>query len=846
MKKLLLFGLMMLGGTAMAQITQAPPVIHICDTDNDFSEVVDLTVNESVIPISPTGEYTFTYYLTQEDAENEINPIANPMAYTYMGNGTGVYVRVETNNGLDYEIQNQGIIMGFVPQADTAPNMIAYESPSDGVAQFDLTLQNPLINGNPGYQFKYYLSQADAAAGTAQLMPGLFTNTSNPQTVWVRVEDSATGCFNLTSFQVQVVDGVDAIINIPDANFLAAIIDQGYDLNSDGQIQASEANFIQALDVHSNNIADLTGVNFFPNQTYLNAIGNQITQVNIAGLQHLGELNLGSNQITSITLSDLPVLAVLSVRENDLEGLDVSGLPGLGELDLEGNANLEHLNVKNGVPGQISIMLGVVNTTDLEYLCADEDDIAPYYDILTTQYGMELYVSSYCTFAPSGNYNTLSGNVIFDANGNGCDATDATQSLIKLQISLNGVYLGSTFTNFSGAYSFPVTVEGVYTIAPQLENMSIFNITPAQADVAVTTIDNSNANQSFCIVPNGVHPDVEVVIAPVTNAQPGFDAQYIVTYRNKGNQMLSGAVTLNFDDARLDYVAADTAPATVAANALTWNYTSLLPFEYRYVLVTFNLNGPMETPAINNGDILPYSVAVTPSAGDETPADNNFVFNQTVTGSFDPNNIICLEGSNVSPAAIGEYLHYIVNFENTGTAPATFIVVKHEINPADYDVESLQVMGASHAVLTRVQGNKVEFYFDAINLGASDHGNILFKIRSKNTLQANESVLNKANIFFDYNFPIETNDAVTTFQLLSRGDFGQETISLYPNPTSGIVNIKSAAGIDKVELYDLQGRLLQVQQNGADTVDLSGRAKGIYFIKIATASGIKTEKIVLE
>lgn len=849
MKKNLLFGLLMMCGAAFAQPDiQTPPVIMTCDVNNDFAEAVDLTVNEQVVlnGLNPAN-YNISYYVTQQDAEDAINPITNPTAFIYTGNGAGVYVRVESvTDTTDFAVVNQGIMLGFVPIANTPPNMIMYESPSDGFASFILSQQNPLINGNPAYQFMYYLNQADAVAGTNQLLPGSFTNTTNPQTVWVRVQDPASGCWNLASFQLIVQEGTDAVINIPDPNFLAAIIEDGFDLNNDGQIQASEANYIQSLDVHSNNISDLTGINHFPNLTYLNAMDNQIAAVNIVGLQHLGTLNLSDNEITDVFVDNLPVLSVFYIRNNQFEDLDVSGLPGLGELDLEGNANLERLNVKNGVPGQMWIGLGVVDTTSLEYLCADEDDLTAYYNTLTGQYGMELYVSSYCTFEPSGIFNTISGIVTIDANGNGCAATDAGQSFVKLKVSLNGVYLGSAFTTANGNYSAFASVPGVYTIMPELENPGIFTVTPGQADVNIAAVNNTTATQNFCLTPNGVHPDLEVVVAPTSNAQPGFDATYRIVYKNKGNQTLSGAVIFTYDDNRLDFVNAAPATSASSSGSLTWNFVNLKPFEHNEIEVKLNLNGPMETPAINLGDILTYSVAITPSTGDDTPADNAFMLNQTVIGSYDPNNVICLEGANVSPSAIGQYLHYVVNFENTGTAAATFIAVRHDINPADYDIASLQVMGSSHPAVTSVNGNKVEFYFDNINLGASDHGNILFKIRSRNTLQANDSVLNKANIFFDYNFPIETNDAVTTFQLLSRNDFGQTGISIYPNPTRGIVTINSVSAIQKVELYNIQGRLLQTQDGASQKLDLSGRAKGIYFVKIANADGIKTEKIVLE
>lgn len=850
MKKFLLFGFLMLAGSAFAQPpVQTPPLIYACDVDNDFVELVDLTVNEFAIlgSLNPAN-YNISYYVTQADAENAVDAITVPNTYFYTGEGTGVYVRVESvTDSSDFAVVNQGIVLGFVPVASTPPNLTVYENPSDGIAQFNLTQVQPFVNSNPAYQFSYFVSQIDAVVNANPIAnPAAFINSGNPQTIWVRVTDAVTGCWNGTSFQISVQGGTDTIVNIPDANFLAAIIADGFDLNNDGQIQTGEASFIQVLDVHSNNISDLTGINHFPNLTYLNAMDNQIAAVNIVGLQHLGTLNLSDNEITDVFVDNLPVLSVFYIRNNQFEDLDVSGLPGLGEIDLEGNANLERLNVKNGVPGQMWIGLGVVDTTSLEYLCADEDDLTAYYNTLTGQYGMELYVSSYCTFEPSGIFNTISGIVTIDANGNGCDATDAGQSFVKLKVSLNGVYLGSAFTTANGNYSAFATVPGIYTIMPELENPAIFNITPGQADVNVAAINSTTTTQNFCLTPNGTHPDLEVVVAPTSNAQPGFDATYRIVYKNKGNQTLSGAVIFTYDDNRLDFVNAAPATSASSSGSLTWNFVNLKPFEHNEIEVKLNLNGPMETPAINLGDILTYSVAITPSTGDDTPADNAFMLNQTVIGSYDPNNVICLEGANVSPLAIGQYLHYVVNFENTGTAAATFIAVRHDINPADYDIASLQVMGSSHPAVTSVNGNKVEFYFDNINLGASDHGNILFKIRSRNTLQANDSVLNKANIFFDYNFPIETNDAVTTFQLLSRNDFGQAGISIYPNPTRGIVTINSVSAIQKVELYDIQGRLLQTQDGASQKLDLSGRAKGIYFVKIANANGIKTEKIVLE
>ena len=122
----------------------------------------------------------------------------------------------------------------------------------------------------------------------------------------------------------------------------------------------------------------------------------------------------------------------------------------------------------------------------------------------------------------------------------------------------------------------------------------------------------------------------------------------------------------------------------------------------------------METPAVNIGDQLTFTAIVSPINGDENEADNFFTFNQIVVGSYDPNDIICLEGDTVSPSEIGKYLHYAINFENTGNYPAENIVVKDIIDATIFDVKSLQVLNSSDAVTARITGNVAEFIFQNI------------------------------------------------------------------------------------------------------------------------------------
>ena len=98
---------------------------------------------------------------------------------------------------------------------------------------------------------------------------------------------------------------------------------------------------------------------------------------------------------------------------------------------------------------------------------------------------------------------------------------------------------------------------------------------------------------------------------------------------------------------------------------------------------------------MNIGDILNFTATISPVSGDETVADNSFILNEVVRGSFDPNDKTCLEGDTMTPEQVGKYLHYLIRFQNSGTAAAENIVVKDIIDTEKYDVNSLELVSSS-------------------------------------------------------------------------------------------------------------------------------------------------------
>jgi len=67
---------------------------------------------------------------------------------------------------------------------------------------------------------------------------------------------------------------------------------------------------------------------------------------------------------------------------------------------------------------------------------------------------------------------------------------------------------------------------------------------------------------------------------------------------------------------------------------------------------------------------------------------------------------------------------------------------------------------------------------------------------------------------------------------------------LYPNPTTGILNIGNE-NIDKIILFDINGKMIS-EIKPKSQIDLSIFTKGIYMIKLISQKRILTGKIIIE
>jgi hypothetical protein len=75
-----------------------------------------------------------------------------------------------------------------------------------------------------------------------------------------------------------------------------------------------------------------------------------------------------------------------------------------------------------------------------------------------------------------------------------------------------------------------------------------------------------------------------------------------------------------------------------------------------------------------------------------------------------------------------------------------------------------------------------------------------------------------------------------------------EGVSMFPNPTNGLVNIRTSENeVFNVDVMNVTGELVRTARiNGTSTMDLSELAKGVYTVRIFNERGTLTERVTLQ
>src|SRR5690606_2528443 len=206
--------------------------------------------------VSNDGEYTFTlsdydsqvlngqsqatfevsYFENNNDAQNSVSALPN--SYVLNSTSQTVFARIQNiNNPNCFDIISFELGVHYLPIANQPEDILTCDDESnDDVGFFDLSTQNTsILNGLSATDntITYHLSQTEAENRLNSISED-FTNTVNPQTIYVRLENNNyPDCYTTTSFQISVKEQpileMEDQWSICEGDTVEVIADAGYD-----------------------------------------------------------------------------------------------------------------------------------------------------------------------------------------------------------------------------------------------------------------------------------------------------------------------------------------------------------------------------------------------------------------------------------------------------------------------------------------------------------------------------------------------------------------------------------------------------------------------------------------
>ncbi|WP_298545949.1 immunoglobulin-like domain-containing protein [uncultured Aquimarina sp.] len=196
------------------------------------------------------------------------------------------------------------------------------------------------------------LSYLNIKNGNNTIIPNAdFIATGNPLLTCILVDNASWSTTNWTN-----KDGTASFSDadycrytaIPDANFEAALEALGYDdISGDGQVPTALIEGVTSLNVNSQSISDVTGIQDFIALTSLVCISNNLTSIDLSSNTQLTDLNVSRNDLTSIDISNNVSLKSFLAFETDLSSIDFTNNSLLEKIDLNRVATLTAIDVSN-------------------------------------------------------------------------------------------------------------------------------------------------------------------------------------------------------------------------------------------------------------------------------------------------------------------------------------------------------------------------------------------------------------------------------------------------------------------------------------------------------------------
>ncbi len=251
------------------------------------------------------------------------------------------------------------------------------------------------------------------------------------------------------------------------------------------------------------------------------------------------------------------------------------------------------------------------------------------------------------------------------------------------------------------------------------------------------------------------------------------------------------------------------------------------------------------------GQVVTAALTLFQDEPDTNEENDHYAITRTILNSLDPNDKLVRTSTGHSEGSYilgsDEYVDYTIRFQNTGTTAAVNVYLIDTLAP-EFDLNSLWVITASHSFSVEVlPGRVLRYDFQNIMLpdSSSDplgsQGFASFRIWPAPGLEPGMLLRNAADIYFDFNEPIRTNDADLIVALPTTIGAAQDDprVLVHPNPASELLRVMLPDGQWFPEVLSTTGELVMSFASMAShgVLDVSQLAEGMYILRVNNGQG---------
>ncbi|MHA3788784.1 hypothetical protein ACX0HA_11275, partial [Flavobacterium hauense] len=192
--------------------TGFPVDLTLCDTNKNGFRQFNLSQNDTNVRSGNPATTVVKYYTSAANALSGDNPVG-PLFTNTVPFGQTIWTRLEDENGcFSYDFNTFDLVVISLPFFNNPDNIninltvCDSDGINDNATLFNLAQYSGMLtNSQDDVAITYHLNAADAEGGTNAIAnPLSYTNISDPQTIYMRITNAVTLCYDTLPFTINI------------------------------------------------------------------------------------------------------------------------------------------------------------------------------------------------------------------------------------------------------------------------------------------------------------------------------------------------------------------------------------------------------------------------------------------------------------------------------------------------------------------------------------------------------------------------------------------------------------------------------------------------------------------